>query len=204
VAHVLLKVGPMRDVRARISGNDILFRSENETTIDDVAYCVNAEAGYKPNTVGTQVAEALAQHLRQRGSFRAVSAGARVNHAYYLSATLRRFYAAQKSTSTSPTMVFLFGPVAVITWATTPATTPGIVSIELVDWKLYNGRGQLVASLPDVIYNKQLELPAATNCMVVYDNINERLRLVFGKYVHTIERALADAERDLATRGSAD
>lgn len=144
--------------------------------------------------VGTQISEALVQHLRQRRSFRTVSLGKRNGSAFYLSGTLRRFYVAQMSTSVSPATGVLFGAVgAAIAAASTPDVTPGTVSIEIIDWTLYDRTGKVVAKLPDVAYQRELPLPAAADCLVAYSNANEQLKQVFAEYAYTIEAAVADA-----------
>jgi len=189
-------IGPLRDVRQRILGNAVLFSASNETDIDQKSYCINAEEGYKSDSVGTQISEMLASHLRKRGALRAVSVGARVPEAYYLSGTLRRYYGAQESTAISPTTGVLFGAVGVaVAAAATPDWTPGIVAIEITDLTLHDDLGSLVARLPDIRYNKTGKLRASTGCLVVYRNINEHLKTVFSDYAYSIEAAVANSER---------
>lgn len=190
-----LMIRPLRDVRRQIAGNSVLFRSSEETDINGEPYCVNAETHYEPNAVGAQVADALVQHLRKRGALRAVSIGERKQDAYYLSGTLRRFYAMQKSTSTSPMTGALFGLAGVaVAAAATPDKTPGTVSIEMVDWILYDRQGNQLVRLPELRYDKQLQLPAAADCLVVYENINRHLKWAFDTHVDAIEQAIAHAE----------
>jgi hypothetical protein len=197
IAHVKLTISPLVDNRRNTPGNEVLFSSANETTIDGNSYCVNAETGYDPNSVAIQISEMLALHLRKRGVLRAVSAGHPVADAYYLSGTLHRYYGAQKSTSVSPATGVLFGAVgAAIAAAATPERTPGTISIEIVDLALHDGSGKTIAKLGDIKYTKKLELPAATDCVVVYNNVNEHLKQVFGELAHSIEDAIANAVRD--------
>lgn len=194
VAHLRLMIGPLKDERRRVSGNAVLFNSPNETTIHDEDYCINAEEGYRPNSVGIQISEMLAAHLRQRASLRAVSVGGPTEGAFYLSGTLNRYYGAQKSTSTSVTTWILFGAIgAAVAAAATPDQTPGMVSIEIVDLALHDNAGKAIAKLPDIQYSKKLSLRAATDCLVVYDNVNEQLRRIFDEYAYAIEGAITNA-----------
>ena len=194
IANVKLIVRPLDDDRRNTAGNAVLFNSSNETTIDGESYCINAEERYRPNTVANQISEMLALHLRRRGALRAVSVGDPVAGAYYLSGTLNRYYLAQKSTSVSTATMVMFGAVGTaIAAAGTPDTTSGMISIEIVDLALYDSSGNAIAKLPDIKYTKQLELPAASDCVVVYDNVNEHLKQVFDKYAHAVEEAITNA-----------
>jgi len=56
----------------------------------------------------------LAEHLRARRSFRAVSVGSRVPDAYYLCGPLRRYYAVQVSSTVSPTTALFFGLTGIL------------------------------------------------------------------------------------------
>lgn len=189
-------IGPLRDVRQRIPGNEVLFTGSNEADIHQKSYCVNAEEGYKSDSVGTQIAEMLATHLRKRGALRAVSVGARVEEAYYLTGTLRRYYGAQESTAVSPTTGILFGAVgAAVAASATPDWTRGVVAIEVTDLSLHDDSGRLVARLPEIRYQKSGMLRAGPDCLVVYRNVNEHLKTVFGDYAYSIEAAVANSER---------
>lgn len=195
VAHVRLMIGPLKDVRRTVTGNEILFSSPNETTINNEAYCINAEEGYRPNSVAAQISEMLATHLRQRASLRAVSVGGPTEGAFYLSGTLNRYYGAQKSTSTSTSTVVLFGAIgAAVAAAATPDETPGMVSIEIVDVVLHDSAGKPIVTLPNIQSSKKLSLRAATDCLVVYDNVNEQLRRIFDEYAYAIEGAIANVD----------
>jgi hypothetical protein len=200
--HVRLMISPLRDVRQRVTGNEVLFDAPNETEIDEESYCVNSERGYKADSVGTQISEMLAQHLRKRRSLRAVSVGARVADAYYLNGTLRRYYAAQKSTSVSPTTGVLFGAVgAVVEASSMPEWTPGMISIEIVELGLLDNAGKLVAKLPDIRYNETGKFRAGASCQIIYDNIDEHLKIVFSDYVYRVESAIDNSERASVAAG---
>jgi|GEM_PF-3504358 len=193
--HAPLVISPLHDIRRKVSGNEVLFKSSNETTITNESYCINAEEGYEPHTVGTQISEALAKHLRRRGVLRLVEVGGPMPNAYFLRATLRRFYAAQKSAGVPVgTVGALTGVVGVaVASASIADSTPGMISIEIVDWNLYDQTGRLITKLPDLRYTKRLSLPSNSSCSVVYDNVNEQLKKAFENQSLVIERALAAA-----------
>lgn len=195
IAHVRLMVSPLRDIRQRTKGNEVLFRESNEAEIDDKSYCINAEEGYRWDSVGTQISEALALHLRKRRTLRAVSVGARVQGAYYLKGTLRRFYAAQLATPNCIGPAIVAGLVGVAVAAMTAADwTPGFVSIEIVDLTINDGSGNPIARLPDINYTDNAALPASSSCEVVYANLDEKLKKVLTGSVVLIENAISEAE----------
>ena len=202
--EVRLMISPLRDVRARVDGNQPLFRGSNETQIDGVTYCANAEEGYNFDSVGTQISEMLAEHLRKRHSFRAVSVGSRVPGAYYLSGTLRRYYAIQVSSTVSPTTALLFGLTGVVVEASLkPDWAPGLIAIEIVDLNLYDNDGHLVTKFPEIKHtvNKNFATDAY-ECGMVYDNVDTELHVVFNEFVLALENSLETAVRASRSTGA--
>ncbi len=186
-------ISPLRDVRQRVDGNEPLFKGDNETEIEGEDYCVNAESGYTGTPVVTQVSDMLAAHLRQRQSLRAVSVGARVAGAYYLAGTLRRYYAAYKST---PSIIGVnLGAVgAVVEASTKPEWVPGITSVEIVDLVLYDNFGRVVERFPDIRDDRK-KMFAANECEKAYELIDNHLQTLFTEFVQAIEFAIERAER---------
>lgn len=195
VVHVSLVIAPLKDERKSVADNSVLFRSGNETTIDKSDVCINSESGYEPDPISDQIAGMLAAHLRSRGALPNVTVGTRRDGAYFLTGTLRRFFAMQKSTATSATTWVLFGAVgAAVAGASNPDEIPGRVSIEIVDLVLYDATGRRVMKLPDIRHNEQLAMRSAADCLIVYDNINLQLKRAFDRYAGTIELSIRDTQ----------
>jgi hypothetical protein len=177
LAQLTLRIGPFRDQRSTAPEASFLFSSGRETEVNGQKSCVNAEQNYDVPAVVEQVVNAIALHLRRMETYAAVET-TEVPKSYVLSGTLRRFYGVQ-TTSTAAQVGAAFGLIGAL--ATMNEKTKGTIDIELTNLQLIGPNGQKVAQLSNVKEHYQGDLPADADCNVIFESVNDQLKIAVEK-----------------------
>ena len=179
----------LKDNRAQIGENNVLFTAPRQTKLNGEKSCINSEQHYKKDSVTMQITRLIAEHFNKVKLFNYTTYNQNNSKGYYLTGTLNNFYGEQKF-STGAAVGAQFGLVGAL--ATAGIKTPGKIIIEISDIKLFNKDGVLIKDFGDFYKEYNEDLSADAYCWCIYRNINEKLKDFNSHLAEKIRSDLAD------------
>ncbi|MEK6527904.1 MAG: hypothetical protein AABZ36_03360 [Nitrospirota bacterium] len=182
-----LNIDLFEDIRNQLPENKILFEQSRETKIDGERVCINSEKNYATETIPQQIADMIAKHFNQRGTFGAVLVNE--NADYNLTGKIKRFYAEHKF-STAKAIGASFGLIGAL--ATLGVETPAEVEIVITDIKLYGKDGELIKTLNDVEERFNGNQKPDAYCWSPYFLVDLKFRNVVENIANQVDRAVIE------------
>ncbi len=180
----------LEDNRAAFDANGILFEKPRQVKIEKKNYCINSEKHYaKKDTVVTQLTKLMTDHFNEVQLFERAFYGNGSQGDYYLTGTLNSFYGKQEF-SKKAAVGAQFGLIGAL--ATSGATTPGEIVIELANIRLYKNDGTLVKDFGTFYKEYNDDFSADAYCWCIYWNMNEMLMDFNTQLVEKIRTEMVD------------
>jgi hypothetical protein len=168
-----VEVRILEDNRANIEENSVLFNNPRQIKSDKKTICINSEKHYAKDTVVTQITRLMVEHFNQARLFEKAYYNKNNESGYYLTGTLNSFYGEQKF-STGAAVGAQFGLIGAL--ATSGIKTPGKITIDISDIKLFKKDGTLVKDFGSFYKEYDDEFKADAACWCIYWNMNEMLK----------------------------
>jgi len=174
------------DNRANINENSILFSKTNQTKVEGKPYFINAEKYYKKDSVASQITRIMVEHFNKAKLFEMTFYGQSNYSDYYITGTLNSFYGEQKYSSAAA-VGSQFGLIGAL--ATANAKTPGKITIDISDLKLFKKDGTFIKDLGSFYKEYKDDFAVDAYGWCIYRNVNEKLK---DFNTHLIEKIRSD------------
>ena len=188
---IMVEVRILTDHRSQISDNNILFSAPQKTVLGGKTVCINSEMHYKKDSVVSQITRMMADHFNKARLFNFAFYNQSNYSEYYLTGTLNSFYGEQNFSS-GALVGAQFGLIGAL--ATAGIKTPGKVTIEVADLKLYKKDGILIKDLGNFYKEYKDDYKADGYCWCMYLNINEKLKDFNSHLAEKIRTDLAEVK----------
>ncbi len=186
---IMVEVRILADNRAQIGDNKVLFTAPQKTELEGKSVCINSEQHYKKDSVVSQITRMMVDHFNKARLFKLTFYNQSNYGNYYLTGTLNSFFGEQEFSS-GALVGAQFGLIGAL--ATAGIKTPGKVTIEIADLKLYKKDGILVKDLGNFYKEYKEDYKADGYCWCMYWNINEKLKDFNSHLAEKIRTDLAD------------
>ncbi len=169
----MVEVRIFTDNRLNVPENGILFNNPRQFKLDDKWTCINSEKHYKKDSVSSQITRIMVDHFNKARLFNMTFYKNSPYSNYYLTGTLNSFYCKQEW-SRAAAVGSQFGLVGAL--ATSGIKTPGIITIDISDLKLYKKDGTLVRDFGNFYKEYKEDFSADGYCWCAYWNSNKMLK----------------------------
>lgn len=171
---ITVSIKELSDERNISSKNLLLFENSRQTWVDKKTVCINSEKHYTKEAVTLQISRQIAEHFDKIKLFQQTTfAGDSIKADYYITGSLSYFYGLQDF-STAAAIGAQFGLIGAL--ATSGATTPAEIIIEIKNIALYDNNGNLIQDFGTYRKEYSEELSADAYCWCIYGNINQKLQ----------------------------
>jgi len=170
---IMVEIRILSDNRQQITDNKILFIEPRQTKLNGKKTCINSEQHYKKDSVVSQITRLLVEHFNKARLFNLTLYNQSNYSGYYLTGTLNSFYGEQEFSS-GAAVGAQFGLIGAL--ATSGIKTPGKITIEIADIKLFKKDGTLIKDFGNFYKEYAEDLKADGYCWCIYANINEKLK----------------------------
>lgn len=186
-ANVEIRV--LKDNRASLNENAILFTNPNETRFEGKLTCINAEKHYKKDSVASQITRLMVEHFNKAKLFEMTFYGQSSYSDYYITGTLNSFYGEQQF-SKAAAAGSRFGLIGAL--ATAGVKTPGKIVIDISDLKLFKQDGTLIKDFGNFYKEYKDDFRVDAYCWCIYSNVNEKLKDFNTHLIEKIRIDIAD------------
>ena len=206
---ISVDVKTLKDSRAELEENKLLFNNYPKQFIEGKTYCINAEKYYNKEGVANQITQLLVKHFNHAKLFATASYNENHNSDYYLTGTLSRFYGEQNISARTAAggtneavggaIVggILFGAIGgaiggAIAGSAMEGKAPAKIIIEISDLKLFRKDDTLIKDFGNFCKKYEGAFPANEDCRYIYQNINAILRDFNTELIETMRAELLE------------